>query len=88
MPSGLQGTPGVFQDMMEILRAKANQYLQELEVNSCDIFLSDLFDDSGLCTNSLEKHLMLIEKFLQTCLENNVRVKLSKSDFMVKNLTT
>ena len=57
-----------------------------MEVNSRDIFLSAFFDDSGLGTNSQEEHLMLIEKFFQTCLENNVRVKLSKCDFMVEEL--
>ena len=86
MPFGLQGAPGVFQEMMEILCAKAKQKLQELGVNSRDIFLSAFFDDSGLGTNSQEEHLMLIEKFLQTCLENNVRGKLSKCDFMVEEL--
>ena len=34
MPFGLQGAPGVFQEMMEILCAKAKQKLQELGVNS------------------------------------------------------
>ena len=40
----------------------------------------------GLGTNSQEEHFMLIEKFLQTCLENNVRVKLPKCDFIVEEL--
>ena len=86
MPFGLQGAPGGFQEIMEIMCARAKQKLQELGVNSRDIFLSAFFDDSGLGlgTNSQEEHLMLIENLLQTCLENNVGVKLSKFDFMVE----
>ena len=64
--------------------AKAKQKLQELEVSSQDIFLNAFFDDSGLGTNSQEQHLVLNEKFLKTCLENYVRVKLSKYVFMVE----
>ena len=75
--------PGSFQEMMQILCAKAKQKLQDLGVTSRVIFLSAFFDDSGLGTNSQEEHLMLIEKFIQTRLGNNVRVKLPNCYFMV-----
>ena len=78
MPFGLQGAPGVSQEMIKILCAKAEQKLQELGVNYHDIFLGALFDDSDLGTNYQEEHLMVIE--------NNARVKLSKFNFMVEEL--
>ena len=56
MPFGLQGAPGVFQEMMEYMCAKAKQKLQELGVNSRDIFLSAFFDDYYTFPPSPEPH--------------------------------
>ena len=85
MPFGLQGAPGVFQEMMETLisKTKAKAVLKSLLQTT---FLGAFFDDAGLGSQTQEEHLILLEEFLKSCLENNIRIKLSKCDFMQEEL--
>lgn len=85
MPFGLQGAPGVFQEMMEILVAKVKMspLLKEILVKG---YIGAFFDDCGIGTQNEETHLTLLESFLKVCLENNVRIKLSKCEFMKEEI--
>ena len=68
MPFGLQGAPGVFQDMMEILitKVKNSPGMQDIVKRS---FIGAFFDDCGLGTDSEEEHLQILEAFLKVCQE-------------------
>jgi hypothetical protein len=85
MPFGLQGAPGVFQEMMEVLCAKVKSK-EKLKKILEDGFCGAFFDDCGIGSETNNEHSQLLEEFLRTCLENNVRIKLSKCEFMVSEL--
>jgi len=80
MPFGLQGAPGVFQELMEILasQCKHDPKVREILVNG---HLASFFDDTGLGTQTEEEHYFLLEKWFQTCLTNQIRINLSKCSF-------
>ena len=80
MPFGLQGAPGVFQELMEILasQCKHDPKVREILVNG---HLASFFDDTGLGTQTEEEHYFLLEKWFQTCLTNHIRINLSKCSF-------
>ena len=81
MPFGLQGAPGVFQEMIELLcsKVKANPKLKPILTNG---HLGAFFDDCGIGTQTIEEHVILLEAFLSECQRNHIRVKLSKCEFM------
>jgi hypothetical protein len=81
MPFGLQGAPGVFQEMMEILCSKVKLHPQ-LKALFQTSFLGAFFDDCGLGTQTKEEHLILLEEFLKVCLDAKIRIKLSKCEFV------
>ena len=80
MPFGLQGAPGVFQEMIELLCAKVknNPLLKDvLKLGHIGAF----FDDCGLGAQTEEDHLQLLEKLFQECQKNQIRIKLNKCEF-------
>ena len=83
MPFGLQGAPGVFQEMMEQVCAKTKAKLPDKLKNG---FLGAFFDDAGLGTQTEDEHLQVLEELLKTAQENHLRIKLSKCDFLQQNL--
>ena len=85
MPFGLQGAPGVFQEMMEVLCCKVKSNPQFTDILKHG-FLGAFFDDCGLGTQDQQQHLQLLEAFLQICLENNIRSKLSRCDFIQEKI--
>jgi len=85
MPFGLQGAPGVFAELMEILCGKVKR-LPHMKSILDSGFLGAFFDDVGLGSDTRENHLLLLEAFLKTCMEENVRIKLSKCEFMVQSM--
>ena len=80
MPFGLQGAPGVFQEMIEILVSKVKQNPQLKNILP-KAHLGAFFDDCGLGAQSKEEHLLLLEAIFQECLKNQIRIKLSKCEF-------
>ena len=44
------------------------------------------FDDAGLGTQTEDEHLHVLEELLKTAQENNLRIKLSKCDFLQQHL--
>ncbi len=80
MPFGLQGAPGVFQELMEILATQCKQDPQVRKILDSG-HLASFFDDTGVGTLTEEEHYYLLEKWFQTCLKNNIRIKLSKCQF-------
>ena len=85
MPFGLQGAPGVFQEMMEILvsKVKMSPLMKDILLKG---FIGAFFDDCGVGTQTEEQHLAILEHFLKVCMDNHVRVKLSKCEFMKEEI--
>ena len=80
MMFGLQGAPGVFQELMEILSTKCKQDKEVRDVVA-NGHLASFFDDTGIGGQTRSKHFRSLEKYFQVCVENNVRIKLSKCEF-------
>ena len=80
MPFGLQGAPGVFQEMIEILvgRVKNNPVLKKAFQKG---HLGAFFDDCGLGAQTKEDHLLILETLFEECLKNQIRIKLNKCEF-------
>ncbi len=85
MPFGLQGAPGVFQELMEILATQCKQDPKVRQILTSG-HLASFFDDTGVGTLTEEEHFYLLERWFQTCLTNNIRIKLSKCSFLEVNL--
>ena len=68
MPFGLQGAPGTFQELMEILLGKTKQFPEAREILKAG-HLASFFDDTGLGTQTLAEHYTLLECYLKVCLE-------------------
>jgi len=85
MPFGLQGAPGIFQEMMELLiqKVKLSPMMRTLLSQN---YLGAFFDDCGLGTDTEEEHLQILEALLKVCQENHVRIKLSRCDFLKEEL--
>ena len=85
MPFGLQGAPGIFQEMIEIFisKVKAKPQVQEIIKRS---FIGAFFDDCEIGTQTEEDHRQILEQFLIVCQEHQVRVKLSKCDFLQEHI--
>jgi putative transposase len=85
MPFGLQGAPGTFQELMEILIGKCKQdpKIREILKNG---HLASFFDDTGAGTNTEEEHYQLLEKYFAVCDQSNVRIKLAKCEFMMLDM--
>ena len=80
MPFGLQGAPGVFQEMIEILigGVKNNPTLKKAFSNG---HIGAFFDDCGLGAQTPEEHLGILECLFQECQRHSIRIKLSKCEF-------
>ena len=85
MMFGLQGAPGVFQELMEILASKCKQDASVRKILE-NGHLASFFDDTGLGSQSENDHYALLEKWFQVCLENKVRIKLSKCEFLKEEI--
>jgi hypothetical protein len=91
MPFGLQGAPGVFQELMEQVcnqckNIPAIASLLQLKGDHRSAFLGAFFDDCGLGSQSEEEHFLLLEEFFKVVQKNNLRIKLSKCDFLQQKL--
>ena len=64
MPFGLQGAPGAFQEMMEILIAKVKNKPGNEEIIKKS-FIGAFCDDCGIGTDSEAEHLKILEAFLE-----------------------
>ena len=85
MMFGLQGAPGIFQELMEILATKCKQYkdVRDILVSG---HLASFFDDTGLGSQTLDEHFVRLEHYFQVCAENNIRIKLSKCEFLKEEI--
>ena len=85
MPFGLQGAPGIFQEMMEKVCSETKSLTLVASISK-DGFLGAFFDDSGLGKKSVEEHLLVLEEFFKVVQKHNLRIKLSKCDFLQERL--
>ena len=85
MMFGLQGAPGVFQELMEILstKCKENDEVRKILKNG---HLASFFDDTGLGTQTEDEHLYLLECYFRVCQESHIRIKLSKCQFLQESI--
>ena len=81
MMFGLQGAPGVFQELMEILISQCKQDSQVRKILESG-HLASFFDDTGIGSQTLDEHYYLLEKYFQICQKNQIRIKLTKCSFL------
>ena len=91
MPFGLQGAPGIFQEMMEQVcnQTKANPEVAKilnLSTSVRNAYIGAFFDDSAIAAQTPEAHSFLLEDFFKVVQKNQLRIKLSKCDFMREKL--
>ena len=81
MMFGLQGAPGIFQELVEILacETRQNPKVREILENG---HLASFFDDTRLGSQTEDEHFFLLEEYFKVCLKNQVRIKLSKCSFL------
>ena len=66
---------------MEMLISKVKSR-PEVKTLLKDIHLGAFFDDLGIGTNSVHDHLVVLEALLDECKKHNLRIKLSKCEFL------
>ena len=85
MPFGLTNAPAIFQELMEKVVAQAKMKKEDLFVQG-KAHLAAFFDDSSIGANSLEDCLKVLKVWFEVCQENNLRIKLSKCEFLKETL--
>ena len=85
MMFGLQGAPGIFQELMEILASQCKEDPKVRKVLE-EGHLASFFDDTGVGSQDEESHFFLLEAYFKVCLKNNIRIKLSKCSFFERNI--
>jgi hypothetical protein len=85
MMFGLQGAPGIFQELMELLtsQVKENPRIRKILENG---HLASFFDDTGVGTQDEETHFELLEAYFQVCVKNSIRIKPSKCQFLEREM--
>ena len=86
MPFGLCNAPGVFQELMEKAGEQCKRLPKAQPILKNDGHLKSFFDDTGLGTQTEDEHLALLELWFTICRKNNLRIKLSKCDFMSETI--
>ena len=82
MPFGLQGAPGIFQELMECLLGKVRARFVKEGQSLSNVFIRAIFDDLVIATESEREHLSVLETLLKECETHQIRVKLSKCEFL------
>ena len=86
MPFGLTNAPATVEELMNqvVARMKLKPTVQALLKKGAVI---EVYIDDVLCgTDDADDHLRLVEVFLRTCEECNIRVKLEKCEFMEEKI--
>ena len=91
MPFGLQGAPGIFQELMEQVCNQCKNdpqvsRLLDLKGEHRKAFLGAFFDDCGIGSQNEAEHLFILEEFFKVVQKNHLRIKLSKCDFLQETL--
>ena len=82
MPFGIANAPALFQEVMnQVLtilkqRPAVQALLERGSVAEAHI------DDVLLGTNSIQDHLLLLSEFFDACVQQNLRIKLEKWEFL------
>ena len=87
MPFGLTNAPPIFQEMMEkvIYQTKQREEVRHL-FHKNKAHLAAFFDDSCIGAQTMEDLYLILDVWLDTCKKNNLRVKLSKCEFVMENM--
>ena len=86
MPFGLQGAPGIIQEMMEEVCCRTRAKLKETFPKVEHFFLSAFFDDIGVGTQNDKDHVQVLQILFQVCQDHKIRIKLSKCDILKQSL--
>ena len=79
--------PSLFQEMMErfIAEMKENPTVAKLlekGEGQKECFVGAFFDDVGIGSSNVKDHLFLLEQFFKVVEKHQLRIKLSKCDFL------
>lgn len=87
MPFGLSNAPTIFQEMMEkmIALTKKNPKIHDL-ISKEKGHLAVFFDDTAIGANTEKDCLTILEAFLETCSAHNLRIKLTKCEFLKREM--
>ena len=87
MPFGLTNAPPIFQELMEkiISQTKHREEVKHL-FHKTNGHLAAFFDDSCIGAQNKEDLLLLLDIWLDTCKKNNLRVKLTKCEFLKEDM--
>ena len=87
MPFGVSNAPAVFQELMQKVLSLVRQRPRAREVLKRGGEMEVHIDDVMLGTDTEEDHRILLEEFLLTCQETNMRIRLDKCDLLKEEIT-
>ena len=71
---------------MEQMCTQVNTTLRSQKFLIQNCFINAFFDDVGIGTHTPEEHMKVLETLFKVCQENQIRIKLSKCDFLKSEL--
>ena len=83
---GIANAPALFNELMNQVLAILKQRPAVQVLLERGAVAEAHMDDVSLGTNSIEDHLPLLSEFLDVCLEQNLRIKLEKCEFLKAEL--
>ena len=86
MPFGIANAPALFQELMNQVLTILKQRPAVQALLERGAVAKAHIDDVLLGTNSIEDHLLLLSEFFDVCVEQNLRIKLQKCEFLKTEL--
>ena len=86
MPSGIANAPALFQELMNQVLTILKQRPAAQALLEPGAVAEAHLDDVLLGTNSIEDHLLVLSEFFDVCVEQNLRIKLEKCEFLKTEL--
>jgi hypothetical protein len=86
MPFGIANAPALFQELMNQVLTILKQRPAVQALLERGAVAEAHIDDVLLGTNSIEDHLLLLSEFFDVCVEQNLRIKLEKCEFLKTEL--
>ena len=87
MPFGLANAPGIFQELMMQAIARMRRRPEVRSLLEKGSVVAAFFDDVCIGAPTQAEHLTLLKAFFETCVDMELRIKLSKCAFMQEKLS-
>ena len=84
MPFGLQGAPGAFHEMIELLVGKVKN--KETLKGISPFHIGAFFDDCGVSTDTPQDHIKVLKELFEECKGHQIRIKVSKCEFTQEDM--